>query len=443
MASSSSYSSSIITTSSASSVTLSSSSSDSTTVQTNNTSSSESLASILKEIENSFANFASADKDALKKQLNKAYSLLCSSSSEKEGLSEKLLYSASRIFHIFGRCLYGGDMSASRQMFQLSLGIQAIALGAFKSEEFLKLAIKGKNLEDLSKQLSETDKLNTVDKWLMEAKKKELLELGINSSSDEKFSLATTLRWLGHSCQNIDKLKGKDNLDFFVTVYGTAKRLLGSLNTDRANWESAEIEYNTGRFIHYLGKPNDILGAIKTLDKVSDAIEKTKKGEDKALALKATVLEAQVYNIKAIELSKIPKGTKQEEIMLLKAQYGAASKASKIADETKGFDPFLKTMFKHNKAAHALECLQLGEEVAKVDEIEGWVKEALTEAAETGHDHYYHATYYIGAARLALYKKDSDQAKKHLDTAEMINKKYPDNSAGFQAKVEALRKEIS
>lgn len=373
-----------------------------------------------------------SDKKLMSEQLSVAYRMLHLTSKNHDKLSPKLEQTAARICYLYGRSLYGGDMESSRQMFQLSLHIQMIGSRALNSPTALFNSCI--NLEELPKRLAENPELfNPLDRYLMTAAV-DIVVADVSYKSRQPFSVAENLRWLGHTYQNITKYRTSEHTPRFEKIYNTAKAILVKINTKDSRWEIGQIIYNTARFIHLLKHPTDVQGALATLKTVLPFLEE--EGE----SLRALKLRAQIHNITMIELGKITPKTPEEKAAILKQKYDEVTKAFDLLNGTG--DP-LVTMFMSNRARCALDCLQAGIKVPSIETITDWSSTVLGVIKEQGYDHYYHASYLITAARIAMHNGDKAAAEAHLDQAEVVNRKFPDSSKDYQDQVEALRKEIA
>jgi hypothetical protein len=365
------------------------------------------------------------DKVELQKQLNTVFNLVKINSKSVD------LNMLAPLFYMYGRTIYGADMEAARQIFQLALSFQLPSLKQnmpFSNFE---------SLESLTSHLrAHVEILDIIDSEFRNFTSEALL----NDDNDKVYLLATTLRWLGHCYQNLDQFKGptSENIARFHHIYGMSEALLSSRNLPEFNWELGQLYYNTGRFLHYLTHPDDVEGAVKELQKVLPFLrmEKSKR---------ARVLEAQIRNITMIEnskiIDKIPEAKRKD---FLQSNYKDVMIACQTSNQVEGFNPFLKTMFKQNSVNFALKCHQYHVNVATPEELEKKMAEVLEEIKATDYNHYYHSTYFITAAKLAFeINKDKQKALEHLQKAEEIAKKYKDSSAEILETIEDLKRKYS
>lgn len=352
-------------------------------------------------------------------------------------MSPRLRETAAKIFYLYGRCLYGGNFEASRQMFQAALAVQLVGAKVLNAKILSSLLGTGE-LEDLPAYLSNRpDAFKRLDKLLDSNPVDELAEMVPKTDREQAFSIAMSLKWLGFSCQNITVFKTKANLERFETIYGFAKKILVRLDTADSRWEVGQILYNTGRFIHYLRTPDDVAGAVATLKEVFPYLEAEGK------TARAQGLRAQIHNISSIEFGKIKPKDEAERRGQLKRQYEEIAKASEIAEKTAGFDPFLKTMFLNNKARAAFECIEAGDPVATIEEVDRWIREVLETIAKEEYNHSYHAIYLLSAAKFESKRGNKAKALEYLALSERVNLKFAASNQDIQEKVEALRKTLT
>lgn len=375
-----------------------------------------------------FETATDSDKETLKAYLGSVYSDLHLRYFKANTVLPKALEkTAARMFFLMGRCLYGGNMVASQRMFQLSVTI--LGNDVFKVPSLRHCD----QLKNLPQTLDNSPEFDQMDKFIMGTSAADLVERVSKMSYERAFALADSIRQVGATYQNIDSFKS--DLPRFEKYFGVPKAVFAKLDTPDSRWEVADLIYNTGRLIHYLGNPGDVQGALQTLDEMLPYLEK--EGD----TLRAQVKRAQIHNITAIEMNKIQPRDAQHKQAILKSQYASMSKASEIASVTPGFNAFLKIMFLNNKARSALDCAEAGVAVATDKEIGQWFEEVLTTIKSENYNHYYHGAFVSSAARLAIREKRKQDALALLDLAQTINAKYPASSADLQKRVDDLRKE--
>lgn len=378
-------------------------------------------------------------KEAMLQHLSNAYRSFQEIKGRCQHIPSDLENEASRIFFLYGKCLYGGDMQASRRMFELSLTIQFIGLKTLNQAVVPPLL--SDNLESLPKQFpTDTKTLDPLKDLLINTPRSVIVDTAKTQSKESAFHFAATMRWLGATYQNIDSFRGKENAPLFDKVYGVASDVWKEIalqGDDQwkkdCHWEVAQIIYNTERFRHYLKHPDDVKGALDTL-----------KGVEPYLAaegnsLRAQQLRAQIQNITAREIATLSPADPKEKLENLKLCYEAFSKAEQIAASTPEFDPFLRILFLNNKAAQALECLEQGCPVASIDEVRGWMNQVVETVEKEKYNHAYHAGFMANAARCEIYEQRWDNALSYLSKAESITDMYPDSSAETKKKIETTR----
>lgn len=332
------------------------------------------------------ANLKEPEKNALKADIKLIYEKTL-----EKGESKK----AAELLYMYGRLIYGGDMEQSSNFTMAA--IQAELTGTFPTK-----------FADI-----QNHDFKEIDPLLEKAKK---------SSS---MNVAVYLRWYGHACQNIPNRIKKENADRFEAIYGTAIDILKKVNSKDSNWEIGQILYNTTRFLHSFKHPDDVKGALATLAQLVPYLDKEGK------SLRAQQLRAQIANITAIETSRLKPQTPE----LLKVQYDCYIRASEIAEETEGFDPFLKTLFLSNKARMALE-LHTSAPVATLDEMGNWVEKVVLYIKEQNYNHFYYATFLFNASLIEKARGNSAKQKELLRAAEKVCDKFPNTNGTTQVKAQ-------
>lgn len=349
------------------------------------------------------------------------------------------LSTLSEVFYMYGRGLYGGDMSSSSQIQQSALMIELYSkeVLSFNLNDFLSKS----TLSDHKEAFKDTDGLSPLlEDHLSKVDLEHFVTQLTSQEGKNVFQNASILRWLGHALQNIDSKSTpeKSNIDRFDKIYGASEKLFlhaagAAFNSEiqkDANWEVGQLIYNTGRFMHRLKNPGDDAGAVKTLEDVIPFLEKEGKTG------RSQQLRAQIQNILAIEEAKeakkkIPLEAKQA---IHEKCFEKISLAVEIADETKDFDPFLHAMFYNNKASAALRCRH-----TNFLEIQQWVDKATSYAKEREFDHYYESIYFLTEAKLMIVQGNLERAKESLAVAEKICEKYPESSEDILKDVNKLK----
>ncbi|MBA3958156.1 MAG: hypothetical protein H0X51_07175 [Parachlamydiaceae bacterium] len=370
------------------------------------------------------------DKEGIKKSIQTAYvSLIALKSSSSDGTHEL----AARIFYLYARCVYGSKFERTRSLCELSLGCQLVALKAIKATDLPDFTQCAK-LEDLPEWVAK-QKESAADNFLMN-NTEELTKLAVFQKPEQAFLTAMTLRWLGAAYHNISTYKKAEYSKRFENIYGTAEKIFHAIYTDKslagskiadaALWNGIiELVYNTNRFRYYLAndalsKPSKehIQGALKTLEPLQTYLT-----EDSERAVQK---RAQIQNITRIEWSQLyPSDLAarekflQENPQIPQEQYKAMCEACALMDSLSG-RIFLKTMFKNNKAAVAMSCLQAGTQVMKLEDLKKLMASVLEDITKEKFDHDYHVIFLRNAARLEFLCGNPKGTFTHLQKAKEI-----------------------
>lgn len=383
-----------------------------------------------------------ASKEAMTLHLTSAYRSFKEIQGKCQLIQIGLENDASRIFYLFGKALYGGDMQASRRMLELSLMVQLVGLKALNNTVTPPLLFD--NLADLPKQFpSDTQAFKPLENFLDQTSEETIVDIGTRQSKENAFNFAATLRWVGATYQNIDSFQTKEHAPLFEKLCEGASNIWKKIAVEGDNewkkncdWEVAKIIYNTKRHRHYLQHPDDVKGALDTLIEVESYL--TAEGNSP----RAQQMRAQIHNITAIELSKIQPTDIDSKLENLKLCYEATSKAEEIAASSSEFDPFLKLLFLHNKAAQALECLKNGIPVVGIETINLWFKQVVNVIEKENYNHFYHSNFLINAAKCGIYQQQWEEALAILDKANIVASMYQASSADMQERIKQLRSEI-
>lgn len=368
-----------------------------------------------------------SDKTNFNKHLDLAYQELYQTYKTDKNFFEqpKNLEMVSQLFFLFGRSEYGSNMEEARRYFQASLHITLLAHQLTQNNE-LETLFRSESLKD---NLSYTSCINDLpEKLLSDVKTDKVLNL---ANKNQLFELASLLRWLGHACQNINDLN--INEERFKKIYGLAKEANQTVIDKasdyelrkEANWEMAELLYNTERFMHHFSKPTDVEGKLKLLDNVKPYLN------EEGNTARRQAKMAQILNIQAMGYSDLAVSDGEHDNC-----FKLSSEALKIAETTESFDPFLLNMFRNNHIAFALRAKK-----TNFDELNMQMKIVLEYAKD--HPHYYNAIYFVGAARLQFVQGKITEALMLLDIAEKVANLSPQNAAGALSSAKKLRDEIS
>lgn len=394
------------------------------------------------------------DKESFIKHLESAYNALYPISSvgdqffkEPEPATRNKI---SRLFYLLGRSIYGNKMENSRRYLQASLVLKLNAIGlsnvdvlkiirAHSSTTLLQDSLSKESSQEYSVLMDHPEKILSS---LSEAPLK--ASLFDNKDKHQIFELACILRWLGHTCQNIDALK--TDKQRFEIIYGLAREcnqnvidsaLEAQLVKDAA-WEMVDLIYNTERFMLDFDRPQTedpeeikkhVIRKLDSLDHIKPYLIYENE------SLRASEKFAQIENIKAIEKSKMA----GDDMALLSECYQHSLNALKIADKTPNFEPFLHTMFRSNVVGFALKAKKDFSETELL-EFSNQMDKVLEYAKIN--EHIYNPSFIIVAARLSLAQNNQEKALDLLDQADDTARKSPENADYFLKTSQKLRNEI-
>jgi hypothetical protein len=379
-----------------------------------------------------------ADKLSFSKELEESFVALHQIYKVDKSFFEHFdnLSKISRLFYLLGRLKYGGEMENARRCFQSALLLKLASWGMLKPH-FLAILMDNATFEQFLKSSSEMESpvKDLPEKILSNVSKSDILRDG---KDPDLFELSCNLRWLGHACQNINALSTADGLGRFKTIYGWAKEInkkLIDFSTDfnvikNASWEHAELLYNTTRFMLDLEAPQEKKGTKELiLLKIESLNELNPYLEIEGDTLRAKQKKVQIENIRTIEKGKLKDPLLNEDC--IKQSFLALQRA----EEIQNFDSFLLNMFRCNYVGFSLDA-----NCSNYDELNVIMKKAIDFVKENSH--YYFASYYVVAAKLAVAQKDIDQALKYLIEAETLAKKSLENSAPLLKSIVDLRGSI-
>lgn len=373
-----------------------------------------------------------ADRAAWQAAINEAYQNI--SAELTPSTRAALLPLMTQVLTYNAHRLYGGDMNLTRLFFLMALSLQLRAVDD-DSNAALDFISEEKTLEGLTARISNQPQiLNDLQTGLVSSF--EISQVLPKCSSEQCiFDLAANLDWLGRCCQNLNEYK--QNPALFNKLYGAARSAYTHLIETTAdttlktnsNWQMADNHYNTGRFLYSLEKPDDIAGKLRTLDALRPYLE-AENG-----SLRAVTKAAQIENISAMELLNLRKQllpmqqfleTMQHPLLATfrdsaQQAFAHAKKALEIAQEyqSKGFDPFLLSMFYNNVASIGMECEKLTASEAAV-----YSEEAIKMAKEQDLNHFYFAGYFRFGAKIAIALGDAEKAKKYEADAADLDAKF-------------------
>lgn len=389
---------------------------------------------------NNYASLTSEQKNKFVDLLGEAYKDLHSLYTQKSVIPLGIERQAASLFYMYGRTLYP-DMPPARRMFQMALAVDFVSLNIINGSSLHSIAACN-SLTALPAHLEQmgAKAAMELDQILMETPIAKLI-----GSIPEQASLAIGIgaRWLGHCYQNLTAFNDAtaENMHRFDQIYGLSKAAMEKSKHAGANIEIAELLYNTTRFMFNLRNPNDPIGKLATLKQLEPYLAK-ENGSPRAVQM-----GAQIHNITAMETYALAKAAPStaEKVSLLKTCFESISAAYKLASSRADFNSQLKSFFLNNRAAFALELLDLGAPAATIQEIESWNHEARAFAlkeAEGGKNHFYFAGFFNLAAKLALRSGNLELAKQHLDAADGINAAFAASSKPFKEATDDLRAKL-
>lgn len=372
-----------------------------------------------------------ADKDAMGADLEAAYTETIGVLSAMNGTfadEKPLLHKLSRILFLEAKRLWAGNMEEILTLFQGAFLLKTTK-NAFKDDlNADKIFTSSSSLNSLYKR--PVNSKHSFDRMSLftSYSAKENIKWVTETFPDQIFELAEMINSIGGTYQNISK--HKDNLNLLEVYFDTAKGLFQHIDTPDSRWEIACIIYNTGRPIHLLKHPGDVEGALATLKEMDPYLQA------EGNSLRAQTKRAQILNICVIERAKLlPTLSPSDKSAHILSFFVDTSKALEIAEQTPGFDIFLKTLFMNNKVKWALECLKDEQAVTTMQKVGVWVEDLLDVMKQNDYDHYYHSIFACNAARYEILNNNQQKAMKYIGLAETICEKYPASSADLQKSI--------
>lgn len=212
-----------------------------------------------------------ATKENMIEHLNSAYHSLQSMRKLHEDLPEGYENVASRIFYLYGKCLYGENMHTSRCMFELALTTQLVHLKVLDSSVLPKLS---HNLQNTPVD-ADTKGFEPLQEYLEKTSQEEIVDYAQKLGQYNAFNFAASLRWMGATYQSNSRCNTPIYKPLYEKAYGSASKIwdaiapLGDLQWKiDCHWEIAQMIYHTAPFRHYLQNPYDDKGALETLKSV-------------------------------------------------------------------------------------------------------------------------------------------------------------------------------
>ena len=323
---------------------------------------------------------------------------------------EKDSFELAKIFYLYGRAIYGGDMVAPHNVLKLSTAFQLV--GMEKLDVTLLPSIE--ECEELE-QVAQLQCPVVVDELLMNG------DAEVLGDHAEAFSFASSLRWQLHTEQNLKGLS--KNLDRLEKLYGLARAIQEKVNTPDSRWEVAGIIYNGERWLVSQRDPKDIDKALAVLDRLKPFIEEENG------SIRSQLVEAQTANMRAKLL-----GDKVNALLL--ERFAETSKAAGVAAglAAQGGNKFLATLFKSNLIKVGLDCLNQNLQVTNFTELNGYADSVLSDMEKDQFSHFYYPMFLMNIAQLAIFQGRRDIALVGLNKAEEVNNNFPQNENFEQTK---------
>jgi hypothetical protein len=309
---------------------------------------------------------------------------------------EDLASLAARIFYLYGRAIWAtADFSHSKTMFQAAVTCQFVAQNIFKT--MLPL-LKADTLAELPALLEKENKtifalVNDYRKTDTDENTREFVEK-VRHPDDkpddkEAYNTAKMLRWLGGAYQNLEKDNYPRPEFAYEKTLGAAEAIFNTLKEEgsseeirkEANWAAIDMRYNTGPFLlleqqvaRIVPPPQEFKGDYMQMVITMRRLLTEKGGELNQLVerfppqMKELLLaQNKKYEEDVVELFANLLPLVEKEITYSRAQqlfgqiynrlfqftddFKYLGEAIRISEDFGAiFDPFLKNMFKTNKA---------------------------------------------------------------------------------------------
>lgn len=382
----------------------------------------------------------------------------------KGELPKQLEARAARLFYIYGKVLYGGQMDKSAASFKTALTIQLLQDRFSSKKDSLNELIN--ESEDLETFLSNAEKaklFDSTEKLLLDYTEADVKGLADNPKG---YFVARTIYDLANAQQNMDEFRvltatytKEVASNHFEKVYGFSRKIFETMAKQTSDketaancqWEVACILYDGDRWIYklQLGAPpkltkDQMQTMLATLDKLKPYLE-SENGSERAVGK-----QAQIYNISMIIRTNFTAANETENQENLKEMYELVCKANQLADTQPNFTPFQRTLYKNNRVSIARKCAKAGLQVAQPAEMRKWMEEVLETIRLQNYNHYYHVTFLLNGARLAQLEGNSAERDRLLAVAKKVTEDFPKNKkeneellAEFEAEMKAETKQVS
>lgn len=366
-----------------------------------------------------FEGLTVAEKDEMTTHLRVAYRELYKVINGSSVIPKDLETSAARLFYLYGKSLYGGNMEETHEMFQLSLVIQLIHLKYLPSKSLTLLHFK----PELDATRTELTRYKAFREQIDSMLSSDifgwgLVEIALKEGPEQAFNTAMIFRWIGATYQNMDSYSKPDSdgiykyAMIFKNVYGLADSILKEIQSRESQWQRAQILYNTGRFLYGVDhqRPKELAkletyveGTLSSLDGLKCFLD-LESGSARAMQL-----TAQIHNIKTIERKACEPSDPEEKKGWLRRQFDEVSLAVVIATKNE-IEPFLRALFFHNKAGWALKALKAEAVLPEIDRPEtlrSWIQETIT-YMEHSRPHIYFPHFYQTAIDIGEFLGDKE-----------------------------------
>lgn len=304
-------------------------------------------------------NIMKAQKEHKKQQLEKAYGKILNNISprEKTHMDKNLALLLGDVVRRYGRLCYDENFVTCKQVMLAAVNAQLYGIGCLtESIDFTRFA----SLQKLKDEGSANHHLFAfMDEMLVTLDHHKILanvlyqDAKNEISNDQIYNLGTSLRWLGHCYQNIDKFLdiNPENNARFKHIYYGSESLLKLANNEKFRKELAELYYNSWYFLFKREFPNDIEGGCAVYNNVlkyTDDLEMTARiANMRFVILRNAGLheKAEVYLRQALAIRESMPENKQTAILLANLRN---SYAKFLFDQP---NPDLEMARKYNKMA--------------------------------------------------------------------------------------------
>jgi hypothetical protein len=373
-------------------------------------------------------------------KLSEAFNLLktLKLTSKCEILEVNNLYAS--ILSLYGMKVYSTNFEHA--LFCLTVAFQ---LQLYDMQQLDKLYLDPRNMDiDDYKKSSESFAVcfNAIDQYINHKQFKNNLERIIKfKSEDANFEMASTLRWMGHSLQNLDQYapENQDNFNRLKAIYTTCEAILNSSQTRRNQLEYAELIYNAFGSLHLW--ECKLHHQILTESDVKDACDIL----DEAKVYNFTLsFQARVANLKACYYHKIDNEKRlihlNESANLWKQ---TLDQEKDLSASEKANREFLVANVHNNILASLFD-----EKEVSVHEFKkhiAYVYDYFSKCEKEGKFHSYCMTHMLNCARFEMDQGNKEAALKALDNVEKVAKMHEtaEMTAEIRRKASELREKIT